>query len=146
MLSPLRFRTALLKAARLLSQSINTVLEPYGIHYSLWQVLYVIQHQQQCTAHEISTELGVSKPSISKRINLLLEMQLIEQIETQDKRQKCLTLSSHGINFYQECSEKISMLEMELLEEFDSNDKTTTHQVLNQIVKKLNNRLEIKDE
>ncbi|MGE8560289.1 MAG: MarR family transcriptional regulator, partial [Acinetobacter sp.] len=42
----LKFRASLLRCARLMSDEINTILLPYQLNYSLWQVLYVIQLKQ----------------------------------------------------------------------------------------------------
>ena len=92
-----RFRSLLLRCARLMSDEINTILLSSQLNYSLWQVLYTIQSQQQCTLVDISSYLNVSKPSITKRIQHLSELDLICQIETEDKRQKYLNSASKGL-------------------------------------------------
>ncbi|MGE8539200.1 MAG: MarR family winged helix-turn-helix transcriptional regulator, partial [Acinetobacter sp.] len=109
--SSTRFRAVLLRCARLLSDEINTILLASQLNYSLWQVLYVIQIHQQCTLIDISNYLNVSKPSISKRIQNLVELALISQIETADKRQKLFTLSEKGIQTFANCSQQIDQFE-----------------------------------
>ena len=66
---PLGFRSAMLRCARMLSDEVNTLLIPYQLNYSLWQVMYVIQEMNGCTSIEIAEILNVSKPSIAKRIH-----------------------------------------------------------------------------
>ena len=92
-----RLRTLLLRCARLMSDEINTILLSSQLNYSLWQVLYVIQLKQQCTLADISSYLNVSKPGITKRIQQLVELDLIAQLETEDKRQKLFKLSEQEL-------------------------------------------------
>ena len=134
---PIQFRTSLVKCARLFSQEINTLIEPLGLNYSLWQVLYLIHHYQVCSALDIAHDLGVSKPSISKRIQVLLDKQLIEQIESQDKRQKLLQLTTLGKHHFQICVEKIDTREHELLSPLDPTEQVIAHRVLNQLITQL---------
>lgn len=134
---PIQFRTSLVKCARLFSQEINTLLEPMGLNYSLWQVLYLIHHYQVRTALDIAHDLGVSKPSISKRIQVLLDKQLIEQIESQDKRQKLLQLTAMGLAHFQQCVQIIDARERELLSPLDPAEQAIAHRVLNQLIAQL---------
>ncbi len=98
------FRSALLVSARLMSDQINTILEPYSLNYSLWQVLHTIHFKHSCTSIDIAEYLNISKPAVTKRIHILIELELLEQIDTEDKRQKMLTLSSKGLSLFEQCS------------------------------------------
>ena len=89
-------RTALLHCARLLNDEINQLLLPYQLNMSLWQVIYVIEQKQGCTAIEIVQYLNISKPAVSKRVQALINLGLIELQETSDKRQKKIKLSAQG--------------------------------------------------
>lgn len=129
-----QFRTSLLQCARLISHDINRLLEPIQMNYSLWQVLYVIEQKNSCTALEIADYLLVSKPSITKRIKALSDLAVIEQIVTTDKRQKKLTLSHYGQQFYQQCAELISRYEQQLLAPFSMQQKQATHLLLKQLI------------
>lgn len=135
--SPLKFRTALLRCARLLSDEINILLLPHQLNYSLWQVLYVIHLKQQCTQRDIAAYLKVSKPSITKRIWVLLDLGLIQQLESSDKRQKCLTFSPHGQDLFQYCSTQIDQFEQQLLQSFAVADIAHTRDTLNQLSEQL---------
>ena len=132
-----RFRSLLLRCARLMSDEINTILLTSQLNYSLWQVLYIIQAHQQCTLVDISSYLNVSKPSITRRIQQLVELDLIAQIETEDKRQKLFKLSEQGIQTFAMCSKQIDAFEDQLLEQIEANDlqksKTTLVQLIQQL-------------
>lgn len=133
----LKFRASLLRCARLMSDEINTILLPHQLNYSLWQVLYVIQLKQGCTSIDIAEYLNVSKPSIAKRIQALMRLELLEQVDTEDKRQKKLILSAKGIELFQICSEKMDVFEQQLLLPLDQNSKTCTLDTLHTLMEHL---------
>nr|WP_228259963.1 MarR family transcriptional regulator [Acinetobacter sp. ANC 4779] len=122
----LKFRASLLRCARLMSDEINTILLPHQLNYSLWQVLYVIQLKQGCTSIDIAEYLNVSKPSIAKRIHALMQLEVLEQVDTEDKRQKKLILSQKGIQLFQICSEKMDVFEQQLLLPLDQDMQKST--------------------
>lgn len=130
----LKFRASLLRCARLMSDEINTILLPYQLNYSLWQVLYVIQLKQGCTSIDIAEYLNVSKPSIAKRIHALMQLEVLEQVDTEDKRQKKLILSAKGIDLFQICSEKMDVFEQQLLLPLDQNSQTYTLDTLHTLM------------
>ncbi|MGA9697387.1 MarR family winged helix-turn-helix transcriptional regulator [Acinetobacter sp.] len=133
----LKFRASLLRCARLLSDEINTILLPHQLNYSLWQVLYVIQLKQGCTSIDIAEYLNVSKPSIAKRIHALMQLEVLEQVDTEDKRQKKLILSQKGIQLFQICSEKMDVFEQQLLFSLDQDMQkitlTTLHTLMDHL-------------
>jgi DNA-binding MarR family transcriptional regulator len=130
----LKFRASLLRCARLMSDEINTILLPYQLNYSLWQVLYVIQLKQGCTSIDIAEYLNVSKPSIAKRIHALMQLEVLEQVDTEDKRQKKLILSAKGVEIFQICSEKMDVFEQQLLLPLDQNSQTCTLDTLHTLM------------
>lgn len=132
-----RFRALLLRCARLMSDEINTILLSSQLNYSLWQVLYVIQSQQQATLADISSYLNVSRPSITKRIQHLVELDLISQIETADKRQKLFTLSQKGLETFVYCSQQIDHFEDQLLAPISAQEISSSQQVLAAVLQRL---------
>ncbi len=133
----LKFRASLLRCARLMSDEINTILLPHQLNYSLWQVLYVIQLKQGCTSIDIAEYLNVSKPSIAKRIHALMRLEVLEQVDTEDKRQKKLILSAKGIELFQICSEKMDVFEQQLLLPVDQNSQNCTLDTLHTLMEHL---------
>ena len=120
---PLKFRASLLRCARLMSDEINIILLPHQLNYSLWQVLYVIQLKQGCTSIDIAEYLNVSKPSIAKRIHTLMQLEVLEQVDTENKRQKKLILSQKGVELFKICSEKMDVFEQQLLLPLDQDSQ-----------------------
>ena len=136
---PPKIRTVLLRSARLMSEMINEVLEAYQLNYSLWQVIYLIHEHQCITSIDLSKILKVSKPSIAKRIQVLLQLNIIEPVESLDKREKKLQLTAHGYSVFSDCSKIIDVVEQNLLSNFQIKDLEQTFETLEQILQKLEN-------
>lgn len=132
-----KIRTVLLRSARLMSEMINEVLETYQLNYSLWQVVYLIHEHQCITSIDLSKILKVSKPSIAKRIQVLLQLNIIEPVKSLDKREKKLQLTAHGYSVFSDCSKMIDVAEQDLLSNFQINDLQQTFETLEQILQKL---------
>ncbi|MGB9190358.1 MULTISPECIES: MarR family winged helix-turn-helix transcriptional regulator [unclassified Acinetobacter] len=130
----LNFRASLLRCARLMSDEINTILLPHQLNYSLWQVLYVIQLKQGCTSIDIAEYLNVSKPSIAKRIHALIQLEVLDQVDTEDKRQKKLILSIKGQQLFAACSEKLNLFEQRLLLPLDQAAQNSTLNTLHKLM------------
>ena len=136
---PPKIRTVLLRSARLMSEMINEVLEAYQLNYSLWQVIYLIHEHQCITSIDLSKILKVSKPSIAKRIQVILQLNIIEPVKSLDKREKKIQLTAHGYSVFSDCSKMIDVAEQDLLSNFQINDLQQTFETLEQILQKLEN-------
>ena len=134
---PPKIRTVLLRSARLMSEMINEVLEAYQLNYSLWQVIYLIHEHQCITSIDLSKILKVSKPSIAKRIQVILQLNIIEPVKSLDKREKKIQLTAHGYSVFSDCSKMIDVAEQDLLTNFQINDLQQTFETLEQILQKL---------
>ncbi len=134
-----KIRTVLLRSARLMSEMINEVLETYQLNYSLWQVIYLIHEHQCITSIDLSKILKVSKPSIAKRIQVLLQLNIIEPVKSLDKREKKLQLTAHGYSVFSDCSKMIDVAEQDLLSNFQIKDLQQTFETLELILQKLEN-------
>ncbi|NHB57461.1 MarR family transcriptional regulator [Acinetobacter sp. 194] len=139
MSSKIKYRTALLRCARLLSDELNHVLIPFQLNYSLWQVIYVLNEKTECTSIELAQYLNVSKPSITKRIQVLEQLNVIEHVHTEDKRQKMLRLNTEGLQLYQQCSATIDDYESGLLQDINTHDLDVSLQTLTELMKILEN-------
>ena len=132
-----KIRTVLLRSARLMSEMINEVLETYQLNYSLWQVIYLIHEHQCITSIDLSKILKVSKPSIAKRIQVLLQLNIIEPVKSLDKREKKIQLTAHGYSVFSDCSKMIDVAEQDILSNFQIKDLQQTFETLEQILQKL---------
>lgn len=135
--SILGFRSSLLRCARMMSDEINTLLLPYQLNYSLWQVMFVIREKNGCTSIEMAEYLNVSKPSIAKRVHTLSQLHILTHVETEDKRQKKLILSETGLALFQQCSQDIDRFEQSLIAQFNPQDIRHSVHIFHSIVSAL---------
>lgn len=125
--SPIRFRFALLRCARLFSDEVNTLLTKQQLNYSLWQTLVIIHLNPNCTALDIANELSISKPAVTKRLNTLTDLGFIQYGPVIDKRQKAISLSEICLKRFQLCSTQIDELENQILSSFDQTALQQSH-------------------
>lgn len=133
-----KFRTSLLRSARLLSDHLNDLLTAHELNYSLWLVIYTLHERGVLTSIELAKLLNVSKPSIAKRTSTLQQLGLIEHHSSEDKREKNLFLSDKGRALFEICTAKIDQYEAELLAHISAADLSTCSDVLNRILLQLN--------
>lgn len=81
--------------------------------------------------------MNISKPSVTKRVKILQQMDFFQQIKTNDKRQKKLTLSAHGQMMYQMCYEEINQFEQEFFVDLDPDALLQTKATLDKIIQQL---------
>ncbi len=135
--STLKYRTVLLRCARLLSEEFNQILLPHQLNYSLWQVFYLVEDQPQINSIDVAKYLNVSKPSIAKRVQVLMQLNILQQVSTADKRQKNLVLTPHGTALYQICSAQIDQYEKQLLNPFNKDELEHSLNTLSQLLTQL---------
>ncbi|OTG79480.1 MarR family transcriptional regulator [Acinetobacter sp. ANC 5054] len=121
----------------MMSDEINTLLVPYQLNYSLWQVMFVIREKNGCTSIEMAEYLNVSKPSIAKRVHALSELQILTHVETEDKRQKKLILSESGESLFKQCAQEIDRFENSLIAQFEPHDIQHVVEMFHNIVRAL---------
>jgi DNA-binding MarR family transcriptional regulator len=135
--TPLKFRTVLLRSARLMSDQVNALLLPHQLNYSLWQVMYVLQARQGCTSIEIAQYLNVSKPSIAKRMHTLNQLGLLQYLNSADKREKKVMLSLDGQHLFALCAAEIDVLEQRVLHGIDDKQLQQSLDLLHQLIQQL---------
>lgn len=138
--SPLKFRTLLLRSSRLFSDEFNELLLPFQLNYSLWLVVYFIEERPEITSIDLAKLLNVSKPSIAKRVNTLMQLNIITYLKSDDKRLKKLILTEHGHTIYSACSSQIDEYEALFLNDIDPIQLQQASQLLMQVMLKLENK------
>lgn len=115
---------------RPLITSLNALLSPFELSYSLWQVVYYLKKNGASTLVDISTYFDVEKPSITRRVRRLEELQMVEQIPGADRREKIIQLTKTGEAVYRECRNKITALENSLMEGISGEEQSVIFQSL----------------
>ena len=101
---------------RPLITSLNELMSTYELSYSLWQVIFYIKNNGPSTLVEISNQYNVEKPTITRRVHRLEELQMVKQIAGKDRREKVIQLTELGEEIYQACRKNITDLENNVME------------------------------
>lgn len=67
----------------------------------------------------------------------MIELELLEQIDTEDKRQKMLTLSSKGLSLFEQCSSCIDQFEYSLIRHIEPEQLALVKATLELVLKQL---------
>jgi MarR family transcriptional regulator, transcriptional regulator for hemolysin len=118
---------------RSLITKLNELMSTYELSYSLWQVIFYIKNNGPSTLVDIANNYNVEKPTITRRVQRLEDLQLVKQIPGVDRREKVIQLTELGEEIYQACRKKITDLENRVMEGIANEDQMITFQTLPKI-------------
>lgn len=86
-----------------LSKQINEVLEEQNIDISREQmgVFKLLMENKKMSMKDIAQKQGVYKTAITKRIKKMEDKGFVKKVNSVDKREKLISLTSEGYEFYQ---------------------------------------------
>lgn len=76
---------------------INVHLEQYGLFSSQWGLLRLLAEKGPLTFGDIAIAMYIEKPSVTKLVQKLEELQFVEIKPGKDKREKIAHLTNNGI-------------------------------------------------
>ncbi|MBN6206676.1 winged helix DNA-binding protein [Ralstonia pickettii] len=122
---------------RPLINKLNELLNEHGLSYSLWQVIFYLNENGLSTLVDVANYYNVEKPSITRRVHRLEEMQIVKAIPSEDRREKIIQLTDSGKEIYQICRKKITDLEKNAMEDISMNEQQTIYDVFPKIKENL---------
>ncbi|MFU0768519.1 MarR family transcriptional regulator [Staphylococcus pasteuri] len=102
------------------------ILERHNIHTGQWLVLKDIAQFQPTTLVNISYRRAIEKPTARKFIKVLLERELISYTTGNDKRQKWLSLTEEGRQFFETINKEVNEIQDEIIEKSGINEQQLT--------------------
>lgn len=81
---------------RPLTNFLNGILEKHELSSSYWRLLRVLENGESKNFRDITKELIVEKPAVTKFIKKLSDLEMIEIHSGHDKREKMVKLTQHG--------------------------------------------------
>lgn len=118
---------------RSLINELNELLSEFGLSYSLWQVIYYLKHNGPSVLVDISIYYEVEKPTITRRVQRLEELNIVMGIPGKDKREKLIQLTESGEQVYQSCRKKITELEYFVMRDIPPEDQLVAFELLPKI-------------
>ena len=125
---------------RPLITSLNELLSAYELSYSLWQVVFYIKNYGPSTLVDIANQYNVEKPTITRRVHRLEELQIVKQIAGQDRREKIIQLTELGEEVYKACRKKITDLEIRIMEGIAKEEQEVVFHILPKIQENIMNK------
>ena len=92
---------------------------------------------QTATLVEISNYFEVEKPTITRTVNRLEDIGLIEQIPGKDKRERRIQLTDSGLQKYIEGQQIVDEFEQNIMKDIPESNRENTRQTLLQLLKNL---------
>ncbi|WP_338448099.1 MarR family transcriptional regulator [Niallia oryzisoli] len=126
-----------LQFSRSFTKKLNEQLASVGLYHSQWMIVYYLKQFGASTLVEISQYNDVEKPTITRTVNRLDEMQLIEKVPSKDKRERKIQLTEKGNFVYEEALKVVEEFENKLLEEISIADLETTVRTVQLLKEKL---------
>jgi MarR family transcriptional regulator, transcriptional regulator for hemolysin len=123
---------------RPLITELNELMSNYQLSYSLWQVIFYIKNNGPSTLVDISNYYNVEKPTITRRVHRLEDLQIVEQIPGKDRREKIIQLTEAGEEVYQAVRRKITNLENSIMEGIAKEEQKAAFEILPKIKENLN--------
>jgi MarR family transcriptional regulator, transcriptional regulator for hemolysin len=112
---------------------MNELMSTYELSYSLWQVIFYIKNNGPSTLIDIANNYNVEKPTITRRVHRLEELQMVKQIPGMDRREKVIQLTEAGEEIYQACRKEITALENSVMTGIANDEQMITFQTLPKI-------------
>ncbi|RPJ94437.1 MarR family transcriptional regulator [Rummeliibacillus sp. TYF005] len=100
---------------RPLNNVLNKKLEEYNLFTSQWSILFYINKYENITLVEIAKHLYVERPTITRAVLKLEELDYIEQIHGNNRREKRIQLTPLGQNVYNDIRNSLDTYQRHVL-------------------------------
>ena len=112
---------------------INVQLEQYGLYSSQWGLLRLLTEKGPLTFGDIALAMYIEKPSVTKLVQKLVELQLVEIKPGKDKREKIVHLTTVGVEKIDEIQLSLQPLLQKALNGVTNKEMANAEKVLAQI-------------
>ncbi|MFJ7930439.1 MarR family winged helix-turn-helix transcriptional regulator [Peribacillus sp. NPDC096448] len=119
-----------LQFSRSFTKKLNEQLAKVDLYHSQWSIVYYLSQFGCSTLVEISTYLDVEKPTVTRTVNRLEELELIEQVPGKDKRERRIQLTESGLRTYHEAKKVVEEFELQLMSGLAEEDREATLRTL----------------
>ncbi|OCA89154.1 MarR family transcriptional regulator [Bacillus wudalianchiensis] len=112
---------------------LNILLGEHGLYRAQWTVLYYLANFGPSTPVELANYQSVEKPTMTRTIHRLKELEYLETIPTKDKREKKMQLTALGKKVYEDVRVSIDEFEQDILEGISEEEQLKAIQIMKAI-------------
>lgn len=109
---------------------LNELLVEHQIQRAQWTIMYYLFNFGSATLVELSNYQGVEKPTVTRTINRLEELEFVEHVPSKDKREKRMQLTELGRKVYSEVRVTIDQFEQDILNGIPENEQLETIRIM----------------
>lgn len=122
---------------RAFTKKLNEKLVEIGLYQSQWLIIFYLKQLEPATLVELSQSIDVEKPTISRTVSRLAELQFIETVPSKDKRERKIKLTEKGQEAYEQAIVIVNEFEHSLLEGIPEADVEIAFQTIQRLKDKL---------
>ncbi|MEH7306850.1 MarR family winged helix-turn-helix transcriptional regulator [Neobacillus drentensis] len=128
-----KFFHQLLMLYRPFENKLNFHLAEHQLHRAQWSIFHYLSHNGSATLVELSHYLYVEKPTVTRTINRLEELGYVEQVPTNDKREKRTQLTELGRKIYTQVRVTIDQFENDILKGISEHEQLEAIRIMSLI-------------
>jgi len=110
-----KFFQQLILLYRPFENKLNLLLGKHQLYRGQWSILYYLSVNGSATLVELANYQYVEKPTVTRSIHRLEELQYVEHVPGKDRREKRMQLTALGKEVYQDVRVTIDQFEVEIL-------------------------------
>lgn len=116
---------------------INNLLAPFRLYSSQWRIMHFILHHGSHTVSDLAINQRVEKPTTTKMVQRLIELDYLEVKPGEDRRTKMIELTKIGREVCDQVQEKIDGYQSKVLEDIPVEEQLLVARLLEKISRKL---------
>ncbi|WP_429472529.1 MarR family winged helix-turn-helix transcriptional regulator [Neobacillus sp. B4I6] len=116
---------------------LNIHLAEHNLHRAQWSIFYYLFNNGPATLVELSHYLYVEKPTVTRTMNRLEELGYVEQVPSNDKREKRTQLTELGRKVYTEVRVTIDQYETDILKGISEHEQLEAIRIMREIRKNI---------
>jgi MarR family transcriptional regulator, transcriptional regulator for hemolysin len=128
-----KFFHQLLMLYRPFENRLNLELGKHHLYRAQWSILYYLSNYGSATLVELSNYLGVEKPTVTRTITRLEEMDYVEHVPGKDRREKRMRLTELGRRIYKDVRVTVDEFEQDILNGISEDDQLEAIRIMEEI-------------
>ncbi|WP_449620079.1 MarR family winged helix-turn-helix transcriptional regulator [Robertmurraya sp. Marseille-Q9965] len=128
-----KFFHQLLMLYRPFENQLVELLGEHKLQRAQWTILYYLFNYGDATLVELSNYQGVEKPTITRTVHQLKDLEYIERVPSQDKREKRIQLSELGRKVYKEVRVTLDQFEEDILQGISETEQLDAIRIMSEI-------------
>lgn len=112
---------------------LNIHLAEHNLHRAQWSIFHYLSNNSSATLVELSHYLYVEKPTVTRTMNRLEELGYVEQVPSNDKREKRTQLTEKGRKVYTDVRVTIDQYETDILKGISEQEQIEAIRIMGEI-------------